>query len=116
MVARAQRARPPLARTLALVLAGATLLVGCSGAAGNDRAAAIRKAKELYLQKKQAGTDILNGPCIAEYLLPDWVADIAHNPRQGVDDLAENQCQAYREGKARHFVELDPDGNLIRAQ
>jgi spermidine synthase len=25
-----------------------------------------------------------------------------------------NQCAAYRSGKAAHFVELDPDGEVIR--
>ena len=45
-----------------------------------------------------------------------WVADIVHTPRQAVDDLPENQCQAYRAGKAFRLVELDLDGNVIRAQ
>lgn len=60
--------------------------------------------------------DLSNGPCIAEDLMVDWVADIAHNPRQAVDDLPANQCQNYRNGSAHHFVELDPAGNVIRAE
>jgi hypothetical protein len=40
--------------------------------------------------------------------------DIAHDPRQDVDDDPANQCQRYREGEASHFVELDPSGELIR--
>jgi hypothetical protein len=60
--------------------------------------------------------DLSAGPCLSNNLIPDWVADIAHNPRQAVDDLPANQCSAYREGQAHHFVELDLDGNLIRAQ
>jgi hypothetical protein len=32
-----------------------------------------------------------------------------------VDDEPENQCEAYREGEAGHFVELDPEGNFIRS-
>ncbi len=48
--------------------------------------------------------------------LPDWVCDIAHSPRQSeIDDLPENQCSAYREGRAKHFVEVDMNCNLIRA-
>jgi hypothetical protein len=46
---------------------------------------------------------------------PRWVADMAHDPRQDVDDDPENQCAAYREGKADHFVELDPEGEFIRS-
>lgn len=66
--------------------------------------------------------DISNGPCLANevnrvkggWLVEKWVCDVAHNPRQAVDDLPENQCSAYREGKARHFVEVDETCNLIR--
>ena len=46
--------------------------------------------------------------------LPDWSVDVAHDPREDVDNQSSNQCQAYRQGKTHHFVELDPNGNLIR--
>ena len=64
------------------------------------------------------GMDLTDGPCIAEQLpdLPDWVADVAHDPRTDVDDQADNQCARHREGEAHHFVELTPDGELIRAE
>jgi hypothetical protein len=45
---------------------------------------------------------------------PDWVADVAHDPRQDVDDRPENQCSQYRSGEA-DLVELDPEGNYIRS-
>ena len=48
--------------------------------------------------------------------MPDWVADIAHDPRGDVDDEPENQCRRYRDGEASHFVELTPEGELIRAE
>jgi len=81
-----------------------------------DEDLAIAKAKELWRAKFITGEDLSNGPCLSNEVVPDWVADIAHDPRQAVDDLPENQCSAYREGRAHHFVELDPAGNLIRAQ
>ena len=77
---------------------------------------AINQAKHFYRQEKDKGRDFSNSPCLSNALLPDWVVDIAHNPRQDEDDLPQNQCPAYREGKAKHFVELDPEGNLIRFQ
>ncbi|MBI4092362.1 MAG: hypothetical protein HY420_00365 [Candidatus Kerfeldbacteria bacterium] len=80
------------------------------------REAAVIEAKAIYVKLESQGTDFSQGPCISNNLLPDWVADVAHNPRQPVDDQPANQCSAYREGQARHFVELDPDGQLIRAQ
>ncbi len=75
---------------------------------------AVARARELYQQKRAEGVDFSHGPCLSNNLISDWVADIAHNPRIPVDDLPENQCAAFREGKAHHFVELDPNGILIR--
>jgi len=81
-----------------------------------ERAQAVALAQEIYAQKKAAGVDFSKGPCLSEDLMDGWVADIVHNPRRPVDDMPENQCQAYRAGKAFRLVELDPDGNVIRAQ
>jgi hypothetical protein len=74
------------------------------------------QAKTLFRNLQIEGVDISNGPCLSNDLMPDWVADIAHNPRQPIDNLPENQCSAFLEGKAHHFIELDLDGNLIRTQ
>jgi len=81
----------------------------------SEREQAIRMAMNLYREKKAQGMDMSNGPCLAEEIIPDWCVDIAHSPRQPVDNQPENQCQSFRSGRVHHFVELDPDGNLIRA-
>ncbi len=80
--------------------------------------AAIAAARAAYEKERIAGTDFRRGPCIANPLPApsNWVADVAHDPRRPVDDDPANQCSAYREGQADHFVELDPDGNVIRAK
>ncbi len=77
---------------------------------------ATNQAKHLYRQEKDKGRDFSDGPCLSNALLPNWVVDIAHNPRITIDDLPQNQCPGFREGKAQHFIELDTEGNLIRAQ
>lgn len=77
---------------------------------------AVNQAKYIFRQMKAQGWDFSQGSCLSNALMPDWVLDIAHSPRIALDDLAENQCSAYREGNAKHFVELDTDGNLIRAR
>ncbi len=77
---------------------------------------AVNQAKFLYSQRKAMGEDFSTGPCLSDALMPGWVVDLVHNPRLPVDDLPENQCPSYREGRTQHFVELDPDGNLIRAR
>ncbi|MDD5039644.1 MAG: hypothetical protein PHY34_00675 [Patescibacteria group bacterium] len=81
-----------------------------------DKDLAIAKAKELWRIQFQIETDLSQGPCLSNTVIPDWAADIAHNPRQAVDEDPANQCVLYRAGSVHHFVELDPEGNLIRAE
>jgi hypothetical protein len=76
----------------------------------------IQECFNLCKKELEKGIDLTNGPCIgnplAEY--PDYVCDIAHNPRKEIDNQQENQCSAFREGKAKHFVELDKECNFIK--
>jgi hypothetical protein len=95
-----------------VALLTATLLAGCGGAKADEET--IRLAEQAYADAKARGVDMARGPCLG-VIKPDWVADVAHDPREDVDDRPENQCRAYREGDADHFVELDPDGNFIRS-
>jgi predicted small lipoprotein YifL len=83
---------------------------------GSQRA--VDEAQAAFRQAQASGIVLSTGPCISESLpsLPDWVADVAHDPRQPIDDEAPNQCQRYRSGEAHHFVELNIDGQLIRAE
>jgi hypothetical protein len=91
---------------------------GDSSATASEKDRAISEAERFYAAAVAAETDFSSGPCIAERLpgQPDWVVDVAHDPRQPVDDKAVNQCTRYRAGQAHHFVELDLRGELIRAQ
>jgi|SRR3989344_136852 len=77
---------------------------------------AVNQARHFYQIKKSDGDDFLEGPCLSNNLMINWVADIVHNPRVSVDNLEENQCPAYIEGKAEHFVELDIYGNVVRVK
>lgn len=77
---------------------------------------ATARAKEFYNAFKVQGEDLTNGPCLSENLTSGWVADLVHNPRLAVDDEIPNQCKNYLNGTAKHFVEIDLDGNLVRAQ
>lgn len=106
-----------LALTVVAVTAFATYISNTANTVKKSELdTAVNQAKYLYGFKKATGEDLSSGPCLSNALMPDWVADIAHNPRQSIDDLAQNQCPAYLEGRARHFVELDLNGNLIRAR
>jgi hypothetical protein len=106
-----------------LLLLPVALFLAAGGCGGDDASEdetdrAVAAAMEAFDEAQVSGAELADGPCIAEELpdLPDWVADIAHDPRESVDDEAANQCQRYREGDAEHFVELTPEGELIRAE
>ena len=73
----------------------------------------IQKCKEALASK----SNLENGPCllnpISEY--PNWVCDVAHSPRIPADDLPENQCSAFREGKSSHFIEVSENCQVVRS-
>lgn len=81
-----------------------------------ERELAIAAANDLFRIKKLEGTSFSSGPCLSNKIIPGWVFDIAHNPREEIDNQPENQCADYQNGTAKHFVEFDPQGNLIQAQ
>jgi hypothetical protein len=103
-----------------IVAIASVVILGCAGddVSDEERDRAITAAKQAYGEATARGEDLDRGPCIAENLpnLPEWVADVAHDPREEIDDQPKNQCRRYREGEASHFVELSPDGELIRAE
>ncbi len=70
---------------------------------------------EACQQARAAGQDLSQGPCLLDPVSqnPNWVCDIAHSPRQPIDNLPQNQCQTFRQGKAHHFIELTPDCQLL---
>jgi hypothetical protein len=119
-VRRSRFVPPPF--VAGFVVTAATVLAGCASGgeqiSPSDRDQAVDQAQAAYREVVGAGQDLSSGPCIAESLpgLGDWVADIAHDPREEIDDEPANQCQRYRDDQAKHFVELDEDGTLIRAQ
>jgi hypothetical protein len=88
------------------------MLAACGGETASE--ATVERAKAAYERARAAGVDFSAGPCLG-IIEPGWVADVAHDPRQPVDDEAANQCDAYRSGEADHYVELDPEGELIRS-
>jgi len=98
---------------LALLVLGTIILGGCTTETPpkiEDLCIALCQAE------KAKGTDLSNGPCIGNPLKEnsDWVCDVAHSPRTSADNQPENQCSAFMEGKAKHFVEVDEDCKVIK--
>lgn len=108
--------------TKLLLLGFCIFLTGCSlissspkpTPVNNEETRAVAAAKKLYEERKGKG-DEFKSQCLSDDIIPGWVADIAHQPRIPEDDDPTNQCASFREGKTKHFVELDPDGNFLRA-
>lgn len=78
-----------------------------------DKALAQVKCQELCQVEMADGKDLNLGPCLSNKIINDWVCDVAHNPRETIDNKKENQCSAFSTGQAHHFVEVDGNCNLI---
>jgi hypothetical protein len=90
------------------------LVVMLAGCVGTENA--VEACRNLCQSELAKGTNLATGPCLGNPLanFTDWVCDVAHDPRQEIDNLPENQCSAYREGRAHHFVEVDPECRPFR--
>ena len=44
----------------------------------------------------------------------NYAVDIVHVPRTSDDNLIENQCSDYNDGKVSRFIELDKYGEIVR--
>ncbi|MDD5192418.1 MAG: hypothetical protein PHH54_06165 [Candidatus Nanoarchaeia archaeon] len=72
---------------------------------------AVDCALNLYNTKKQEGMQF-SGQCLGK--CSNYAVDIVHVPRTNEDNLTENQCSDYREGKVSKFIELDKNGGIVR--
>ena len=72
---------------------------------------------QLCMKARQQGINLSNGPCLSDimqYNSSEYVCDVAHWPRQSIDNNPNNQCKEYRQGLKKHFVEVTPDCRFIR--
>ncbi len=65
-------------------------------------------------EARYRGTDLSQGPCLSNAAAADWVCDVAHAPRQAVDNLEQNTCPAFGVS-ANHFVEVDEGCTIIQS-
>lgn len=77
---------------------------------------AVSQAAHVYNLAKERNLDMSSGPCLSNSLISGWVLDIVHSPRSADDDLVDNQCGTILNGQAKHIIELDPEGNLVRVK
>ena len=103
-----------------LIILSLVFLTGCVATvdqeALNVEVVMEEKATNLCVQACESyGGDLSDGPCLDGDIVNDWACDVAHDPREDVDNLEENQCEEYRAGISTHFVEVDENCNLIVA-
>ena len=73
---------------------------------------AINCALNLYQEKKSGGMQF-NSQCLG--VCENYAVDIVHVPRNDEDNQEENQCSIYRDRIVTKFIELDKEGNIVRA-
>jgi len=91
---------------------------GCVGRQTQSESSAADEATAACILKCQGvrtSEDLGKGPCLSNEIKPDWVCDIAHTPRHLEDNKPENQCIAFGESRAHHFIELNENCELIKA-
>lgn len=102
-----------------LTLIFVILVLGCAGA---DQLSDEEKAKQACIKECNLalgrGQDLSVGPCLLNPVeeVPDWVCDVAHDPRSPVDSDLANQCSSYRNEFAHHFIEVKQNCEFIRAR
>ncbi|HIJ98087.1 TPA: hypothetical protein H1009_03280 [archaeon] len=83
---------------------------------GNPLDSPTSRCITMCRDEKAKDLNFSSGPCLSNQISTDWVCDVAHDPREDIDNKPENQCSAYANGSARHFVEVDTNCNLIRTR
>ena len=102
---------------LSLILINACSKSEVSNSSNNQQIPEInveQKCINLCLEELNKNTNLDNGPCLSQEIEEDWVCDVAHSPRQSIDNIQENQCSSYREDLTHHFVEVTPECGFIR--
>jgi len=103
-----------------VAILGVLLVVPLGNQPGiTDENRAIFACELLCKGAVDQGRDLSQGPCLSTELgdawePSSWACDIAHSPREPVDNQPENQCSEYGE-TATHFVEFTEDCEFIIA-
>jgi len=88
---------------------------GCKKSEIAEEDALIQECINACKNALENGVDLSTGPCLLDPMSnPEWVCDVAHKPRQAIDNKRENQCNAWHNGSAKHFIEVTPNCELIR--
>ena len=101
-----------------IAIAGLVLMLSYSPLEATDADRAVYTCMFLCKSALNEGRSLDNGPCLSSgwdaWEVDNWVCDVAHWPREDVDNLEQNQCPEYGV-TASHFIEVSPECGFIRA-
>jgi hypothetical protein len=114
----------PLSGLILTALIALIFLSGCaqnppesnSSSAPSYEQSLIDACVQACENSKAAGNNLENGPCLLNPMPQNgsWVCDVAHDPRQDIDNLVENRCPAFGKGETMHFIEVNPECYFIK--
>ncbi|MEM2956011.1 MAG: hypothetical protein QW041_00320 [Candidatus Pacearchaeota archaeon] len=91
-------------------------ITGINGCIPESKIESIKNACINECQKQINEGKNLSSECLLDPIADtDWVCDVAHSPRQSIDNLQENQCKSWQNGTAKHFIEVSPECKFIRS-
>jgi len=98
------------------IVLGFIILALISSTGNNEyKEEAVTNCVALCKIELAKGAILNSGPCLSNNVAPGWVCDIVSRPKNKlIDDLPDNQCQAYRNKTVKHFVELTPECDFVR--
>jgi hypothetical protein len=88
-------------------------MVGCGGDK-SERERAIDDAQEKYEYAVRQGVDLQRTPCIGVPAIENWLAVVHSGPAATAEQTA-RKCPGYGT-EMKHFVALDPEGELLVAR
>lgn len=73
---------------------------------------AIIEALNMFGKEKESGR-VLSSQCIGT-TTNSYAVDLVHSPRSQEDNLLENQCKDFYEGRVSKYIEVDLNGKIAR--
>lgn len=99
-----------------IILLCLLLFVTAAGCEKPESETLVNECKAACQGALQKSQNLSAGPCLLDPMSNNnWVCDIAHQPREAIDNLRENQCNSWHNGTATHFIELTPECEFIKA-
>jgi len=73
----------------------------------------VQYGQAIWTKLRADGVDLAAGPCLDDgERYPGWAIDLVRGER--IDNLPENRCPSFEDGKASRLIELSLSGDVVR--